>query len=506
MSSLFALRTLLFAGECFFGATLILGLAWAFARGPAAMRHLVWTGAFAALLLLLLFAALVPPQFVLELAAAPVAPLPFDAAVVAAPPAAPALDLADVILGLAFVWLVGAVFVALKLAVGWLGLALLHRRSVPHIPTGIDGAKFACNAPRWELRLRTSPGDAGPLTWGVFKAIVLLPKSSIAWPRARLEAVLLHEFAHVRRRDSLARLIALVACALYWPNPFVWAAARRMRCDGEIAADDAVLSSGIRPSAYAEQLLGLVGEKAPYAGVSLAMAEPSTLKARVQCVLSATQSRSGVTKMDVLKVAALGVAVTSMLALARPSLAEARSSSLPVAVQSADAGDPAEPAKPAAIPPPATPADLPDAPAAPIPPPPPSEAALPPLPPAPPLPPKPIDTTEFHHAVTIHRAELRKVQADIRRAQAELRQALDEAKINEQVVQALKAAGPAFEQARAIHAAEIKKAIADAHIAETVAKAMARVKPEMEKAAAEMRKAAAEVGQHEHDSDADSDE
>ena len=515
MSALFILRALLTAGECFFGATLILAAGFLLTRaGTAAQRHLVWAGAFAALLVLPVFAVLVPPQVVFELAAAP-ARIPAAAA-----PAAPPFGVAEVILLLVAVWFAGMAFLLARLAAGWCGLALLKRRSVPHIPENVDAARFA-SAPAWEVRLRTVPGEMGAMTWGVFKAVVLLPKTSVRWPRERLESVLLHEFAHVRRRDSLARLIAALACALYWPNPFVWAAARRMRCDAEIAADDAVLEAGVRPSVYAEQLLGLAGVNGSYSGVSLAMAEPSTLKHRVESVLSANQSRSGVTKMDVLKVAMLGAAAVTVLALMRPTLAEAQPSpdvhvvaepSDPVPVTQAVAADPSDDAPQALadtapLPAPApAPQVLP-----PVPPPPaPAHAAMPPIAPVAPLPPLP--PVECHRAC---RADVREsVQQAMRQAHAAIaearrvnadaiRQAMAEMRAHEADIRR------AAEEVRRVNADAIRQAVAQAHIAETVKKAMAEAQPEIERAMAhmreEMRKAAREAHEHNADHDADED-
>lgn len=324
------LNTLLMAAECFFGGSLVLALAFLFSRGKtASQRHLIFTGAFAVMLLLPFAAKLLPSHVVWQLATAAPA-LPTHAV-----PAAPAsgIDLATIIIGLCTVWLMGVIFVLSKAAYGSVALMELYRNSVPHIPDDLSCEKF--RGLNWQLRIRTVPGDAGPITWGLIKPVVLLPKCSVTWSRARLEAVLLHEAAHVRRKDCLSRLIALFACALYWPNPFVWAAARVMCREGETAADDCVLSSGIKASAYAEHLVGLArafSQARPnYAGVSLAMAEPSMLDARVEAILNPSRSRRGVNKADVLKIAALGLTATAVMALVRPSFAEEKPAPVRVA-------------------------------------------------------------------------------------------------------------------------------------------------------------------------------
>jgi hypothetical protein len=161
------------------------------------------------------------------------------------------------------------------------------------------------------------------MTWGIFRPVILLPEEAEFWTRARLEAVLLHELAHIRRRDALTQLLAFVVCAFYWPNPLIWLGAQRLRREAETAADDAVITSGIKPSAYAGELLRIASEfRVRGLSLPLAMAAPSALEARVKSVLEPNQSRSGVTSMDVFKIACLGMMATTAIAFARPSLAQ----------------------------------------------------------------------------------------------------------------------------------------------------------------------------------------
>ncbi len=130
-----------------------------------------------------------------------------------------------------------------------------------------------------------------------------------------------------------------------------------------MAADDAVIVSGIAPSDYAAELLKMAAEfrqRAPAA--ALLMAAPSALSARVQSVLAPAQTREGVTMKDVLKTASVALLAMGALVAACPSFAQ-------------DAAPAATPA------PAAAPTDLP----APVAPPAPAAAAELPAPPAPPL-------------------------------------------------------------------------------------------------------------------------
>jgi hypothetical protein len=208
--------------------------------------------------------------------------------------------------------------VALRLAIAMACLASLKRRSRPHALAPEHEPNVAASAQECELRL--SDRDTGPISWGIFRPVILLPKSAISWPRERLHAVLLQELAHIRRRDSFVQALSHAACAFYWPNPLVWLAAKKLRSEAELAADDAAISAGLKPSDYAGELLRLAHEfraqNSALTSVAFFMASPSALEERVESVLSPNQIRSGVTTMDVLKITSVGLVAAAAIAFA----------------------------------------------------------------------------------------------------------------------------------------------------------------------------------------------
>jgi beta-lactamase regulating signal transducer with metallopeptidase domain len=115
-----------------------------------------------------------------------------------------------------------------------------------------------------------------------------------SWAREGLRNVLLHELAHVQRRDCLTQTLARVACALYWFNPLVWLAARRISIEHERACDDVVIGAGARPSDNVRHLLeptrGLRPEGA-WAFAAVAMARPSQMEGRLLAILNPSQNR-----------------------------------------------------------------------------------------------------------------------------------------------------------------------------------------------------------------------
>lgn len=340
--SVLILRGLLLTAEALAISALLPLLAWAvgfFFRKNAAMRHLFWLAAFGVLLALPLLALLLPPR-TLMLPQAP--PVPVDVAMAAPVTATYAQSwsveslIALAAAPLCVLWLVGVAWNLMRLAVGAHGLMRMRRAS-----------RVFDRVANCDVRL-----GGGPLTFGWLKPIIILPQEAPHWPRARLDAVLAHELAHVRRHDSVTQWLAALACAFYWPNPLVWLGAKSLRRDAEMAADDAVLAQGVQPSVYAAELVRLAADYRGRAGLAVAMATPSSLEARVTSVLSPTPSRAGATPMDALKLGLLGSACAIALALVRPDIALAQQ---PAPVTSAPLAAPATSATPAMPEMPATP-------------------------------------------------------------------------------------------------------------------------------------------------------
>jgi len=314
----------------------------------AARRRLVWAMMFAVLLALPLVAALSPSLAVITLhRPAAVVPGP----VIVAPPAAdPSLSAptAALLLGL-YAWIIGALWIVGRSVVGLVRLHFLKRGAKPASPE-----RLPLRLPRGPQVL-LSPECAGPVTWGVLRPVILLPDDALDWPQPKLEAALRHELAHVNARDCLVQTLALLTCALYWPNPLVRRAADSLRREAEAAADDVVLASGVRPSDYASLLLDLANDWAEThrSELEMAMASPPILTERVQSILSPDASRTGATAMDTFKLALVGAAALAALALARPSVAEVQAAPSAPADPQAQQAAPAAPSATAAAPAPA---------------------------------------------------------------------------------------------------------------------------------------------------------
>lgn len=85
---------------------------------------------------------------------------------------------------------------------------------------------------------------------------VVLPEAMGREPEEK-RAALAHELAHVERRDGAYLLLGSLVSAFLWPTLLAGFALRRLRTEIELAADDAVLRGGTRPSAYATLLMAV---------------------------------------------------------------------------------------------------------------------------------------------------------------------------------------------------------------------------------------------------------
>ncbi len=155
-------------------------------------------------------------------------------------------------------WAVGAVICLAPLVLGRVSLWRLERSAKP-VKTGPLAELLTTTSEQLGLRrpvtLLVSQHRPMPMIWGIFRSKLLLPTEAYEWSPQRQRVVLLHELAHAVRWDCLAKFITHIACGLYWFNPLVWNAFKRMQLEAESACDDLVLNAGAKPSKYAEHIL-----------------------------------------------------------------------------------------------------------------------------------------------------------------------------------------------------------------------------------------------------------
>lgn len=207
-------------------------------------------------------------------------------------PAAPHVSSAWTVL--AVIWFTGALVVigrAVRSHVSTLRAARTAQLAPAYAQRLAAGLAAQLHVRAPELRI----GDAatGPHVIGVVRTTVVVPPALIAdsvetahETNTLLRAALLHELAHVRRRDMLARLVQVAAGALLWFWPVVRIVNRRLDAAREAACDAIALEAGeLSRPAYARLLVRMAELRAAAAP---SMATPHALDTRVAAVLAPT--------------------------------------------------------------------------------------------------------------------------------------------------------------------------------------------------------------------------
>jgi HEAT repeat protein/beta-lactamase regulating signal transducer with metallopeptidase domain len=228
-----------------------------------------------------------------------------------------------------FLWGAGALAVLAFLVAGTLGSWWIRRTARPLQAPWVDEAQVLAEAfeiPR-SVRIVESPAVTMPMVCGVWRPAIVMPAAAADWSDDRRRVVVLHELAHVKRRDCLTQALAQIVCAAYWFNPIVWFAARRLRVERERACDDFVLAAGEKGPDYAAHLLEIaqtMRHRGAPALAGLAMARPTQLEGRLLAILDPAIRRSSAFRT---RLAALGL----VLAVTFPAAAIELASSVPAA-------------------------------------------------------------------------------------------------------------------------------------------------------------------------------
>ncbi len=318
-------------------------------RTSAAVRHGIWSLAFAGLLVLPLSIATVPswevalpsmlpveqishpaapPQSLQETpitATAPQAAIPLEtshAQAASLPSATTSWPWMQILL---MIWAAGALALLARLGLTLAKLTTITRCALPVSDpewTELSGVLVEVLDIRRPVRILQHKTVMVPMTYGLRKPVVLLPVEADAWPEEQKQVTLMHELMHIRRLDYLAHVLAIVARALHWFNPMAWYGAKQLLLEREQACDDGVLSMGIARSCYADHLLEtarfvLTRREAPTG--ALAMARPSDLRKRIVAILDPARQREGLTRLRAFGMSGCALAVLLPVASLQPN-------------------------------------------------------------------------------------------------------------------------------------------------------------------------------------------
>ncbi len=172
--------------------------------------------------------------------------------------------------------------------------------------------------------LLVHPESLMPMAFGIARPAILLPGDCQHWTLSRRRIVLLHELAHIARRDLATQLCARLIAACWWFQPLSWMALGLLRRESERACDELVIQSGIRPSDYAVELLAIAQAfraRPQVAAAGIAIAHADTLESRLRSILQPPgkhSSRAAIAAIFSLTVLAITASAVTLLPESQP--------------------------------------------------------------------------------------------------------------------------------------------------------------------------------------------
>lgn len=192
------------------------------------------------------------------------------------------------------VWLCGILLFTLRFWISWkavyrmtqaplekLSAEWLHRFEQLSRTAGVRGL----------IRIGESAAVTVPTVVGWSKPLILLPLGVLTGlPAWQVEAILLHELAHIWRHDYLVNLLQTVCETLFFYHPAVWSMSRRIRLERELACDDLVVEWCRNPIGYAEALAAFEAIR-PETPVALAVSGDGDLLGRIRRLVLGEQPK-----------------------------------------------------------------------------------------------------------------------------------------------------------------------------------------------------------------------
>jgi GWxTD domain-containing protein len=164
-------------------------------------------------------------------------------------------------------WIAGVWTFCLWHVAGWVSVRRLRRRGLCAAPAGWERtlarlrAQLRVSAP--VLLLESCLAEV-PMVLGHFRPVILLPAGLLAGlPPQQIEAILLHELAHIRRCDYLVNVWQRVVEGLLFYHPAIWWISRVIRDERENCCDDVAVAIGGDAHEYAVALAALEQNRWP---------------------------------------------------------------------------------------------------------------------------------------------------------------------------------------------------------------------------------------------------
>jgi beta-lactamase regulating signal transducer with metallopeptidase domain len=138
---------------------------------------------------------------------------------------------------------------------------LYSRKYRAALPVENDYIDSWVNSHRLHRKYKVMLSDEiiSPFTYGIFKPVIILPKTIDMNNREIIDYILTHEYIHIKRFDIVLKWLSVSTLCVNWFNPFVWVMYILANRDIELACDEGVirLKGEINKKSYALTLLDM---------------------------------------------------------------------------------------------------------------------------------------------------------------------------------------------------------------------------------------------------------
>lgn len=138
------------------------------------------------------------------------------------------------------IWCVGAIVCAAFFVISYLRWSFEFKTSLP-ISNPFIAQWLLEHRLKRPITIRQSSRVEAPLTYGIFRPVILMPQKTDWENKQQLQYILLHEYVHICRYDLVTKLISALALCIHWFNPLVWAMYILFNRDIELACDECVI-------------------------------------------------------------------------------------------------------------------------------------------------------------------------------------------------------------------------------------------------------------------------
>jgi len=158
-------------------------------------------------------------------------------------------------------WLAGVAILSLRALGGWYLAQSMIRRDISAVPPALLQRCHELQrrlAVAWPVRFLLSSRTKVPLVIGCLRPVILIPVSAISGlAPQQLDALILHELAHIRRLDTVTNMLQATVETILFYHPATWWVSRQVRIEREHCCDDFAVSACGDAALYVEALASL---------------------------------------------------------------------------------------------------------------------------------------------------------------------------------------------------------------------------------------------------------